>query len=138
MARNWDAAHIERIASAVVDAAVKIHQKLGPGLLESIYVKVFARELVKCGFDVKTEHPVHVIWEEEDLGIGYRVDILVDELVVVEVKSVEGDPKLFAKQALTYLKLLDLPLAIVLNFAMKTMVEGIERVGNGYFAPSRK
>lgn len=93
----------------MVDAAIKIHRTLGPDLLESVYVRIMILELQKRGFNVKTEVPVHVVWEEEDLGVGYRVDILVDDLVVLEVKSADGDAKVFAKQALTYVRLLDLP-----------------------------
>jgi GxxExxY protein len=137
MPGNPNSEQIERIASAVVDACIKIHKELGPGLLESIYVKILCRELIERGFDVKTECPVQVVWDGEYLGVGYRIDILVNDLVILEVKSADGNAGVFAKQALTYAKLMDLPLAIVLNFALKTMVEGIERVGNGYFAPAK-
>jgi iron complex transport system substrate-binding protein len=127
---------VEHIAREVVDAAVKIHKTIGPGLLESVYVRILIRELQKRGFNVKTEVPVHVFWEGEDLGVGYRIDILVDDLVVLEVKSAEGDAKVFAKQALTYVRLLDLPLAFVLNFSLALMKDGIERVANDYFGQS--
>jgi iron complex transport system substrate-binding protein len=136
MPAYWNPEKVEHIAREVVDAAVKIHKTIGPGLLESVYVRILIRELQKRGFNVKTEVPVHVFWEGEDLGVGYRIDILVDDLVVLEVKSAEGDAKVFAKQALTYVRLLDLPLAFVLNFSLALMKDGIERVANDYFGQS--
>lgn len=136
MPAYWNPEKVEHIAREVVDAAVKIHKTIGPGLLESVYVRILIRELQKRGFNVKTEVPVHEFWEGEDLGVGYRIDILVDDLVVLEVKSAEGDAKVFAKQALTYVRLLDLPLAFVLNFSHALMKDGIERVANDYFGQS--
>lgn len=133
MVETHDAERIERIAREVVDACIKVHKALGPGLLESVYVRVLARELERRGFGVHREYPVGVVWEGEDLGVGYRVDLLVDELVVLEIKSAEGNPKAYAKQALTYLRLLKLPLAFVLNFSHALMKDGIERVANNYF-----
>jgi iron complex transport system substrate-binding protein len=131
---KWDTQQIERIAREVVDIAVKIHTKLGPGLLESAYVHVLVKEIVKRGMKVRTEVPVRLIWEGEDLGVAYRIDILVEELVIIEVKSTRGDAKVHAKQALTYLRLTGLPLALVLNFAHALMKDGIQRVANEYFA----
>jgi GxxExxY protein len=133
MKPDWNADQVERIAAEVVDACVKIHRKLGPGLLESVYVRILVRELVKRGFRVATEVPVNVIWEDEDLGVGFRADIIVDDIVVLEVKSTEAVAKVHAKQALTYARLKRLPLAFVLNFGQYLMKDGIERVANDYY-----
>ncbi|MBK8208517.1 MAG: GxxExxY protein [Planctomycetes bacterium] len=129
----WNPQEVERVATAIVDCSVKIHQTLGPGLLESVYVRILVHELRKRGLDVKTEVPVHVHWDGEDLGVGYRVDLLVNDCVVVEAKSVEANSKLHSKQALTYICPLGLPLAFVLNFGQRLMKEGIERVANDYY-----
>ena len=133
MAANWNPEQVEHIATQVVDAALRIHKAIGPGLLESVYVKILVRELQKRGFKVTTEAPVHVLWDGEDLGVGYRVDILVDDAVVLEIKSTEASPKVHGKQALTYLRLMDLPLGFVLNFAQPLMKDGIQRVANDYY-----
>lgn len=136
MQPDWNVSHIERIAKEVVDACIKIHKKLGPGLLESVYVKVLVRELIKRGFKVDTEVPVNVIWEDEDLGVGFRADIIVDDIVILEVKSTEAVAKVHAKQALTYARLKQLPLAFVLNFGQVLMKDGVERVANDYYGNS--
>jgi GxxExxY protein len=123
---------IERIASEVVDAAYKIHTKLGRGLLESLYVKVLVRELESRGFAVKTEVPVNVYWEDEDMGVGFRADIVVDDCVVIEVKASEGVARLHAKQLLTYIRLMGLRLGILINFNHRTIKQGIKRVIDDY------
>ncbi|MBZ0135597.1 MAG: GxxExxY protein [Planctomycetes bacterium] len=133
MQSNWNVEHVERIAKEVVDTCIKIHKKIGPGLLESVYVKVLVRELVKRGFRVEMEVPVNVFWEDEDLGVGFRADVIVDGIVILEVKSTEAVAKVHAKQALTYARLKELPLAFVLNFGQALMKDGIERVANDYY-----
>ncbi|MBX3459718.1 MAG: GxxExxY protein [Planctomycetes bacterium] len=135
MTANWSPERIEAVAAAVVDIAVKIHVALGPGLLESVYVRIMRRELEKRGFKVESEVPVQVPWEGEDLGVGFRADLIVDGCVLIEAKSVEKNAPVHAKQALTYLRLLDLPLAIILNFGQALMKDGIQRVANGYYGP---
>lgn len=92
--------------------------------------KILARELTKAGFSVKVEVPVHVIWDDEDMGVGYRADTIVNDLIVLELKASEPNYKLFGKQVLTYLKLLNRRLGYVINFNEVLLKDGIHRVAN--------
>lgn len=123
---------LDRIASIVVDRALFIHQQWGPGLLESAYVRVLTHELRKAGLSVATEVDVPLIWDGEDLGTAYRADIIVEGKFVIEVKAVEKHSDLFARQLLTYLKLLDYRLGMVLNFGARLMKSGMERIANKF------
>ena len=110
------------------DAAFKIASKLGPGLLESTYRVVMVYELRKRGLDVKTEVPVPVVYEDVRLDAGYRLDLLVNECVVIELKSVEKLIPLHEAQLLTYLKLTGYRLGLLINFNTKLIKDGIKRV----------
>jgi GxxExxY protein len=123
-------AQYDAMADKILDIAFMIQRKLGPGLLESLYVKILVPELRKAGFDVRAEVPVHVIWDNEDMGLGYRADIVVNDAIVLEIKAAEGSPKLWGKQLLTYLKLLDRRLGYVINFNEVLLKDGIQRVAN--------
>jgi GxxExxY protein len=125
-----DRQRLEAIVTAVVDIAFRIHQKLGPGLLESVYVKILVYELKKQGFNVDVEVPVHVIWDGVDMGVGYRADIVIEGLLIIEVKSAEQNAPLHKKQLLTYLKLMQQSLGLLLNFNLELMKSGISRVAN--------
>jgi GxxExxY protein len=119
---------IERVAHEIVDAAFKIHSKLGPGLLESTYRIVMTYELRKRGLDVKVEVPLPVVYEDVRLDAGYRLDLLVNDCVVVELKSVEKVIPLHEAQLLTYLKLTGYRLGILINFNTKLIKDGIKRI----------
>jgi GxxExxY protein len=119
---------IERVAHEIVDAAFKISAKLGPGLLESTYRVVMIYELRKRGFDVKSEVPVPVVYEEVRLDAGYRLDLVVNDCVVIELKSVEKLIPLHEAQLLTYLKLTGYRLGILINFNTKMIKDGIKRI----------
>jgi len=119
---------IERIAHEIVDAAFKIHSKLGPGLLESAYSALMEYELMKRGLHVETEVPLPVVYEEVRLDLGYRLDMVVDRCVVVELKAVEKVHPVHDAQLLTYLKLTGLRLGILINFNTKLIKDGIKRV----------
>jgi GxxExxY protein len=119
---------IERVAHEIVDAAFKIHSKLGPGLLESTYRVVMTYELRKRGLDVKIEVPVPVVYEDVRLDAGYRLDLLVNDCVVVELKSVEKLIPLHEAQLLTYLKLTGYRLGILINFNTELIKDGIKRI----------
>ena len=121
-------AEVERIAAAVVDSAYKVHLKFGPGLLESVYEACLARELRRRGFFVERQVPVPIIYEGEELDEAFRIDIRVNRLVVVEVKAVEAMLPVFAAQAKTYLKLTGHPLALLINFNVPLIKEGIRRI----------
>ena len=119
------------IAREIVDVAFKVHAALGPGLLESVYETVLAHELRKRGLDVKRQVPVAVVWEDVRFDEGFRADLLVEELVIVELKSVETTAPVHKKKLLTYLRLADKRLGLLVNFGTALIKDGIERVVNG-------
>ena len=118
------------IASIIVDVAFKIHTTLGPGLLESVYETILERELILRGLSVRRQQAVPVVWEEVKLEDGFRVDLLVEDLVVVEIKSVEALADIHFKQVLIYLRLADKRLGILINFNVALIKDGIKRVAN--------
>ena len=118
------------ISAAIVDHSIKIHKALGPGLLESVYQRILAYELRKAKFEVKTEYPVPVVWDGHEIDEGFRADLIVNDLVLVELKSVEAVSKVHFKQTLTYLKLADLKLGLLINFGTPLLKDGIHRVVN--------
>ena len=119
------------IATQIVDAAYKIHTTLGPGLLESVYQKVMVHELRKRGFEVVEEQPIPVVYEGVHLEVGFRADLIVGGLVIVELKSVETIAPVHKKQLLTYLRLADKRLGLLINFNVELIKNGISRVANG-------
>jgi GxxExxY protein len=118
----------ERVATQIVDAAFKIHEKLGPGLLESAYQVVMIYELKKRGLRVQHEVPLPVVYEEVRLDAGYRLDLVVNECVIIELKAVEKIHPVHEAQLLTYLKLTGYRLGILINFNTKLIKDGIKRV----------
>jgi GxxExxY protein len=119
------------IATAVLDAAFKIHRILGPGLLESVYQATLDFELRKRGLRVVQQVGLPVYYEEIKLELGYRVDLIVADKVIIEIKSVEALAPVHRKQLLTYLRLMNLRLGLLLNFNVELMKHGIQRVVNG-------
>ena len=119
---------VERVATAVVDAAFKIHTKLGPGLLESAYRTLMVYELRKRGFEVAFEVPVPVVYEEVKLDAGYRLDLLVNQCVIVEIKAVEKLIPVHDAQLLTYLKLTNIRLGLLINFNTKLIRDWIKQI----------
>ena len=119
-----------QIATAVVDAAFKIHTTLGPGLFESVYEKTLEYELQKRGLRVEHQLPLPVQYEEVKLKLGFRVDLIIDEKVIVEVKSIETLAPVHKKQLLTYLRLTDLRLGLLINFNVDLIKHGIHRIVN--------
>ena len=119
------------VAKIVVDVAYQIHRKLGPGLLESVYHAVLVYELRKRGLRVKSKEPVAIIWEEVRLDKGFEMDLFVEDLVMVELKSVEEVPRVYKKQLLTYLRLTNCRLGLLINFGAELIKDGIFRVVNG-------
>ncbi len=122
--------HQNEISGIIVDAAYKIHTTLGPGLLESVYEAVLAFELEKRGLSVLVQQAIPVIYEEVQLELGFRADIIVNAKVVIEVKSVEAIAPVHPKQLRTYLKLMDLKLGLLINFNVPLINDGIQRVVN--------
>ena len=130
---------IEEVARIVVDMALQLHQDLGPGLLESVYEIVLARMLEESGLKVERQKSVPILYRGIEIQEGFRLDLLVDEQLIVELKSVEHVHPLYPKQLLTYLRLMNLPLGLLINFGTSLMKDGLRRVVNNHthFASSR-
>ena len=120
-----------QIARAVVDAAFKIHTTLGPGLLESVYEATLEYELKKRGFGVHRQIGLPVYYEGLKLETGYRVDLIVGDKVIIEIKSVEALAAVHKRQLLTYLRLADMRLGLLISFNVVRIKDGIHRVVNG-------
>jgi iron complex transport system substrate-binding protein len=123
---------VNEITGEIVDAAYGIHTRLGPGLMESVYETVLARVLERRGFKVERQRVVSFEYDGVRFDEGFRVDLLVDDRVVVELKSVERIAPVHPKQLLTYLRLLNVRVGLLLNFGAPRMKEGIRRVVNDY------
>jgi iron complex transport system substrate-binding protein len=121
---------LDDVTGAIVDAAYHLHIGLGPGLLESVYEVVLARDLARRGFQVVRQHPVSFDYEGLHFSEGFRLDLLVEGRVAVEIKSVERAAPVHGKQLLTYLRLLNLPVGLLINFGAPTLKEGLRRIVN--------
>lgn len=119
------------ISSIIIGAAIKVHTALGPGLLESAYKECLYFALKKQGLKVEKEKPMPLIYEEVKLDCGYRIDLLVENKIVIEVKSVEALNDVHLAQTLTYLKLGNYKLGLLMNFNVVLLKQGIKRVANG-------
>lgn len=122
---------LNKITEAIIGAAIQVHRVLGPGLLESAYVACLAYELGKKGFAVEQQKPVPLVYEQVKLECGYRMDLLVEGSVVVEVKSVEALAPIHEAQTLSYLRLSGCKLALLINFNVVVLKDGIRRFING-------
>jgi GxxExxY protein len=119
------------LASIVVDVALSIHRQLGPGLLESAYETILGVEQTRRGLTVARQVSIPLIWQNTKIDVAFRADLIVNSKLIVEVKSVERLAPVHKKQLLTYLRLADLRLGILLNFGSPLLRDGIERVING-------
>ena len=119
------------IAKHIVDAAYKIHTTLGPGLFESVYETIMAQELASRGLHLMRQQALPVVWENIHLEAGFRADLIVENKVIVEIKSVETIAPVHRKQLLTYLRLANKRLGILINFDVELIKDGISRVVNG-------
>ncbi|MBB6325888.1 GxxExxY protein [Algoriphagus iocasae] len=118
------------ISSIIIGSAIEVHKQLGPGLLESSYEICLAYELRLRGLEVETQIALPVIYKDLNLEAGHRIDILVNKKVIIEIKSVDGFLDIHLAQILTYLKLSDLRLGLLLNFNVPKMTDGLKRVVN--------
>ncbi len=125
-----DIEKLNEVSGSVVDAAMKVHTVLGPGLLESAYEACLAYELRKRGRKVFSQVELPVIYEDVKLDVGYRIDLLVDECVIVELKAVEKVLPLHEAQLLSYLKLSGKKLGLLINFNVPRLKQGIKRMVN--------
>ncbi len=120
------------ISNRIIGIAIEAHQSLGPGLLESAYKECLYYRLIKDGYNVETEKPMPLIYEEVKLDCGYRIDILVENKVVIEIKSVEALNEVHLAQTLTYMKLGGYKLGLLINFNVSLLKDGIKRIANKY------
>ena len=118
------------ISKIIVNIVYKIHTKLGPGLLESVYEEILYHELKNFGFIVERQKGIPVIWNETKLELGFRADLIVENKVIIELKSVEEIAPVHYKQLLTYLKITTLKLGLLINFNENLIKDGIRRVAN--------
>ena len=123
---------IDRIAKEVVDAAFKVHSSLGPGLLESAYETCLAHELTKRGYRVERQKAQPVIYDGLEIEVGYRLDLLVEDLIIIELKAVEQLAPIHQAQLLTYLKLSSKQLGFLMNFNVPMIKDGIRRIANHF------
>ncbi|MBR0551213.1 GxxExxY protein [Stakelama marina] len=123
---------IDRITGDVVDVSMRIHRDLGPGLLESVYEAVLAARLQAMGYSVLRQLPIDIEFENIRCDAAFRVDLLVEGRVLVEIKSVEKLAEVHAKQLLTYLRLTKQPIGLLINFGGETLKEGVRRLANNY------
>ena len=114
----------------IIGAAMELHKTLGPGLLESVYEVALAYDLKEIGLEVKIQVPMPLVYKEVKQEIGYRIDLLVENKVIVEIKSIENLAPVHFAQTLTYLKLADKKLALLINFNTKLLKDGIHRIVN--------
>lgn len=119
------------ISKIVVNACFEVHKKLGPGLFESVYEEILFYELNKLGLEVKRQIILPVKWKELNLDKGFVADLVVNDKLIIELKSVEKISSLHQKQLLTYLKLSDMKLGLLINFNVNLIKNGIQRVVNG-------
>lgn len=129
---------VEDIAAIAIDCGLRIHRDLGPGLFESVYEAILARSLEREGLVVEKQKPVAIRYDRMEFTEAFRIDLLVDQRLIIEIKSTEGMSKVHGKQLLTYLRLMEQPLGLLMNFGAPTFKEGLKRVVNDHvFASSR-
>ncbi|MBP9581690.1 MAG: GxxExxY protein [Ignavibacteriaceae bacterium] len=119
---------VDELSNIVIGLAIKVHRNLGPGLLESSYKECLFYEIMKAGLYVEKEKPMPLIYEDVKLDIGYRLDLIVENKLVIEIKSVEALNDVHLAQILTYLKLSGCKLGLLINFNVKLLKDGIKRV----------
>jgi GxxExxY protein len=118
------------LAKQVLDEAFRLHTELGPGLLESVYEQVLAARLRKAGLQVETQKTIPIVVDDLTIPEAFRADLVIEGMLIIELKSVEEMKPVFAKQLLTYLRLSGLKLGLLLNFGAPSLKNGIERVAN--------
>ncbi|RFC41603.1 MAG: iron complex transport system substrate-binding protein [Verrucomicrobia bacterium] len=123
---------LNNISGQIVDAAVHVHMRLGPGLLESVYERVLAYELEKRGLAVERQVPVPITYDDIRFEEGFRADLIVEKSVIVELKSVETMAPVHGKQLLTYRKLRDCRLGLLINFGAPLLKDGVKRIVNDF------
>ncbi|MBX9814272.1 MAG: Fe3+ hydroxamate ABC transporter substrate-binding protein [Proteobacteria bacterium SG_bin5] len=127
---------IDAVSGDVIDVALRLHRELGPGLLESVYETLLAARLIKDGYAVGRQRPIDIEFDGVRVENAFRIDLLVDERLIVEIKSVDQLLPVHGKQLLTYLRLTKQPVGLLINFGGATLKEGIRRVVNDHLSAS--
>lgn len=118
------------ISKIIVDCCFKIHKQLGSGLLESVYEEILSYELLKCGLKIERQKGIPVVYDDLKMELGFRADIIVENKIIIELKSIEAIAPVHSKQLLTYLKLTGLKLGLLINFNEALLKDGIKRIVN--------
>jgi GxxExxY protein len=132
MTRIHSAIAVNRITSIIIDSSIRIHQKVGPGILEKATFGCLCYELVSKGLSIETQKELPLLYEGVRIDCAYRADLIVDGIVIVEVEAIESLAPIHSRQLLTYLRIADCPVGLLLNFGARTMKEGIKRVANNF------
>jgi GxxExxY protein len=119
---------VDRIATQIVDACFHLHSRLGPGLLESVYETCLTHELTKRGLRVERQVPIPIIYDDLRIEAGFKIDLLVEGSIILEIKAATEDHPVFKAQLLTYMKLTGIRLGFLINFNKKLIKDGIQRV----------
>ena len=119
------------LSGAILEVAIDIHRRLGPGLMESVYQTILAHELTKRGFSIRKEEPIPLVWDNLQFDIGFRADLIVNELIIIELKSIEQVAPVHKKQVLTYLRVTGKKFGLLINFGEELLKEGVHRIING-------
>lgn len=128
---------LERLARIAVDCGYHVHRELGPGLLESVYEIVLLESLRQRGLLAERQVSIPINYNGQVFDNGFRADLMVENQLIIELKSTERHAPVHAKQVLTYLRLAGLPLGFLMNFGMGTFKDGVHRIGNDYFLPKQ-
>ena len=123
---------VDHLTGGVLDLSLRLHRELGPGLMESVYETVLAGKLLQAGYAVERQKPIDIEFDGLSFPAAFRIDLLVDHRLIVEIKSVERLNAAHSKQLLTYLRLMKQPVGLLINFAGATLKEGFKRVVNDY------
>jgi len=134
--RRGGAEEMNLITGKIIECSIEIHRNLVPGLLESVYEAILGKKLTQCGFSVRRQVVVPIRYEDMFFDEGFRADLIINDLVCIELKSVESLSPVHSKQLLTYLKLLNLEVGLLINFGAPTIKEGLHRIVNGFKDPS--
>lgn len=123
---------INEITSVIIEESIYIHKKIGPGLFESVYEEILFHRLSARDLSVKQQVPIPVVFEQVKLPVGFRADLIVEDKVLVEIKSLEILPKIAEMQVLTYLRLTSLQIGLLINFNCEKLIDGVKRIANNY------
>jgi len=123
---------INEITSIIIEESIYIHKKLGPGLFESVYEEIIAYRLEERGMKVERQRGVPVVFEEIKMNVGFRADLIIENKVLVELKSQEVVPRVAEMQVFTYLKLTELQIGLLINFNVEKLTDGLKRIANNY------